>query len=85
MTAKQRENHIKSITDKLVSMGWTIDRWGHYKKSVPNGKDYRVKMQKTSMRLEVKAGSQWVNILSDYFINIAVTHDGVAIKNKVIK
>ena len=87
MTPKQKQEHIQAITDRLVSMGWVVDRWGNYKKTSSTGKQYRVKMQKTSMRLERKmegAGSGWMNLVSDYFKNIAVIDDRVVIKGRVV-
>lgn len=84
MTQKQREAHINQIEDTLKSNGWYTDRWGNYRKDV-NGKAYRVKGQKTSLRYEVKIGPQWVNILSDYYKNIEVVDNSLVIKGRVVK
>ena len=87
MTPKQREEHQTKIIRTLIMNGWSVDRWGNYKKTSDTGKQYRVKVQKTSMRLERKmegAGSEWFNVVSDYFKNIVVVDDHVTIKGKVI-
>ena len=46
----------KELEDRF---GLEADRWGHYKFNTIAG-SYRVKFQKTTMRLEVKTGSAWV-------------------------
>ena len=87
MTPKQRQEHQTNIIRTLIMNGWSVDRWGNYKKTSDSGKLYRVKVQKTSMRLERKmegAGGEWFNVVSDYFKNIVVSNGHVAIKGKVI-
>ena len=87
MTPKQRQEHQTNIIKTLIMNGWSVDRWGNYKKTSDTGKQYRVKVQKVSMRLECKmegAGGQWLNIISDYFKNIEVANGHVMIKGKVV-
>ena len=67
MTKKQREAHINDIRNTLIEHCGAADRWGHYKI-----KNYRFKMQKTSMRLEVKSGNRWHKVGGDYFKNLDV-------------
>lgn len=54
------------MTEQLVEAGWSLDRYGHLKKT-KNGKDYRYKMQKISWRREVKRGRDWVRIGGHYY------------------
>ena len=84
MTKAQRGRHLEDIINKIKSLGFTIDRWGNFKKGVGE-KQYRFKLQKTSLRYELKCGSDWRNIVSDYFSNITIIGDGIEIKGKVIK
>jgi hypothetical protein len=65
--------------------GWKVDRWGNYKKISDTGKEYRVKIQKTSMRLETRVSGGWFNIVSDYFKNIQIVDGNITIKGKIIK
>lgn len=84
MTARQKETHINDIMDTLKNNGWQIDRWGNFRKDA-NGRAYRVKMQKTSLRLEVKVGDRWINSISDYFKNIGFGYDCLVVKGKEVK
>jgi len=84
MTLKQRQEHQNNIIRTLIMHGWSVDRWGNYKKTSETGKDYRVKIQKTSMRLETKVAGGWMNLVSDYFKYIEVINGCVTIKGKVI-
>jgi hypothetical protein len=84
MTKTSRINLISDIEVTLFDNGWNKDRWGNFKKEM-NSRNYRIKLQKTSLRFEVKGGSGWINILSDYFKNIEVVEEGIKIKGKIIK
>ena len=84
MTKRQRGNHLEDIITKIKSIGFTIDRWGNFKREVGD-KVYRFKVQKVSLRYELKVGKDWMNVVSDYFSNITVSEDGIEIKGKVIK
>ena len=55
--------------------GWTIDRFGHYKKEI-NGNKYRMKVQATSLRYEVNSGTGWVRLRSGYFKDLSISPDG---------
>jgi len=80
MTKRQRENHIEKIKSILNSNGWLLDRWGNFKID-----DYRVKMQKTSMRYELKCGKNWVKLRSDYYKNVIITDEGsIFLKGKLL-
>jgi len=83
MTKKQRAEHIENINKMLTEVCGNPDRWGHYKIG-----DYRVKMQKTSLRLERKPQGfgRWVKCSSSYFKDIDVGTLGcqmVAIKERI--
>jgi hypothetical protein len=82
MTKKQRIEHIQKIKDVLASKGWSEDRWGNFKKVIKRDKDelLRCKFQATSMRFEVKTGSKWFNLSSDYYKNIKVIDDKIQVK-----
>jgi len=84
MTPKQREVQQTNIIRTLIMNGWCVDRWGNYKKTSETGKDYRVKIQKVSMRLEAKVAGGWINLVSDYFKNIEVANGHVVIKGRVV-
>ncbi len=85
MTKKQRQNLITCMRETLTKMkGWEEDRWGNFKITV-DGKLYRAKFQKTSLRLEVKVGNSWINKTSDYFKNIELIDGGFKIKHLVFE
>ena len=84
MTKAQRGRHLEDIITKIKSLGFTIDRWGNFKREVGD-KVYRFKLQKTSLRYERKMGKDWLNIVSDYFSNITIIGDGIEIKGKIVK
>ena len=69
MTKKQKLDKINFIKIILQSQGWVEDRWGNFKITVDN-EVKRIKFQKTSLRYEVKIGSRWAKLTSDYFKNI---------------
>lgn len=50
---------------------WTLDAYGHYKITA-NGKQYRLKVQATSVRYEVRVGTSWFNKASDYYKHIEI-------------
>jgi len=80
MTKKQRIEHIENIKSILLENGWLLDRWGNFKRD-----DYRVKMQKTSMRYEVKHSTGWINLRSDYYKNVMVTENNfIVLKGKLV-
>lgn len=85
MTKKQRQEHLDRIRAVLTENRWVIDRWGNYKKSM-NGNSYRVKLQKTSMRVERSMGDgRWFNLVSDYFKNVTFKGISLVIKGRIIK
>ena len=69
MTPAQRKQHIKDINSLLTEVWGNCDTWGHYKCG-----DYRIKMQKTSLRLENKPQGfgRWVRCSSSYFKNVEI-------------
>lgn len=77
--------HKESIKSMLVSNGWEYDRWGHLKKTLPKGTQFRAKLQKTSVRFEKRIDSRWFNSISDYYKNITVGSDHIKIKGFIIR
>lgn len=58
---------IKVIQDYLVTKGWTIDKWGHARKTYDRGnglRAYRYKFQTNVIRFEVSSECGWVRIQS---------------------
>ena len=88
MTKKQRQEHLDRIRAVLTENGWVIDRWDNYKKTL-SGRVYRIKIQKTSMRVEratnSASGCRWVNLVSDYFKNVTFKGISLVIKGRIIK
>lgn len=73
------------LIELLKALGWKVDRWGHFTKTrhVRNRltgevalRLYRVKMQATSCRYEIKSEAGWVRIGGDYFKNCHEQSDG---------
>lgn len=80
MTKKQRKDLLERIDKCLTFSGWVLDSYGHYKQD-----DYRIKMQKTSMRYEFKNGGRWIKIVSDYYKNIKISDkNNIIIKGRVV-
>ncbi len=75
MTKRQRELHIEEIKSVLFRNGWVMDSYGHFKRD-----NFRIKMQKTSMRYECKKGAGWVNLRSDYFKNVKIIENFIVLK-----
>ena len=67
MTKHQREKHIETIINTLGMHCGPADRWGHFKVG-----NYRFKLQKTSMRLEIKENKKWFKCASSYFKDITI-------------
>ena len=54
----------------MTGSDWTQDAYGHFKIRV-NGRQYRLKVQATSVRYETKqSDGSWCNKASDYYKNI---------------
>jgi hypothetical protein len=54
----------------MTGSDWKQDAYGHFKISA-NGKQYRLKVQATSVRYEVKQqDGNWFNKASDYYKNM---------------
>lgn len=62
------EQRTKIVQDYLIKNGWTIDKWGHARKTYDRGngmRDYRYKFLTNVMRYEVSAPDVgWVRIRS---------------------
>jgi hypothetical protein len=43
------------------------DRWGHYKFDINDGREYRIKLNKTSWRYEVKIVNSWKKLGGAYY------------------
>jgi hypothetical protein len=82
MTPTQKKR--MAIEAKAGELGFAIDRWGSWRRE-SDGRQYRLKFQKTSVRYEVKSSDDWVNIISDYFKNIQVIQEGISIKGRLVK
>jgi len=71
----------KFLLDKLASKGYTIDRFGHATK-VREGKKYRYKFQKTSVRYEIEvlisatqyspASKNWVRLATHDYKDVKI-------------
>ena len=76
------------ILDALnISKVWEKDRWGHFKRTLETDrgtKTVRLKIQRTSIRFELKHGTEWINIASDYFKNIVLHEQSLRISTRVI-
>ena len=75
MTKKQKETLLSVIHKILVKQGYKKDSYGNFKKLSDTGRQLRVKFQKTSVRFEIKVGSGWSNMFSDYYKNITLFED----------
>lgn len=82
MTPTEKKRAL--IESKLMNTGWVKDRWGHFKRT-NDGEMTRLKMQKSSIRYEVKNTTGWINLRSDYYKNVDVVKDGIVIKGGVVK
>jgi hypothetical protein len=70
---------------KLEEAGWIKDRFGHYHKELEFihretkekvFRKVRVKVQPTSVRVEVKGGAEWFRRTGDYFSRMQFLDDG---------
>lgn len=87
MTKKRQQ-----LVDVLKADGWEQDRFGHMQKQITGKRldtgvtvtrRYRVKLQATSCRIEVKSelknfdgGCDWIRVGGDYYTNIVNLDDG---------
>jgi len=76
MTKIQRAKILKQVVEYLESHGWKEDKYGNYKKNEGDG-DYRMKMQPTSIRFEVRVTHEtgpksWVRLRSVYHKDITI-------------
>lgn len=67
----------------LTYAGWIMDRWGHYRATrIFRGeeREFRVKMQATSCRYEVKTNSgDWLKFANDYYKNCEIVNNELKI------
>ena len=80
-----KQNDLLSVLD--LSTFWNPDRFGHYKNA---NAMLRIKIQKTSVRVERKVNGEWFNSVSDYYKNLAIVtgksgNPALKVKNRVIK
>jgi hypothetical protein len=66
----------QEITQWAISKGWSLDKWGHLQKTRSNGKTYRFKLSRISVRYEVKGEYGWVRLRSGYLSRLTLTNDG---------
>lgn len=73
----------------FLACGWEPDRWGHLQQTVTRAdgdKRFRMKFQARSVRFEVKSGSNWFLLASDYYSKMSLRPDGALhLSNKVFK
>jgi len=85
-------NKCQELVDMLKADGWELDRFGHMQKQITGKRrdtgatvtrQYRVKLQATSCRIEVKSeqknfdgGYDWIRVGGDYYTNIVKLDDG---------
>lgn len=76
-----------TIKEALTLLGWKEDAYGHMQCTTKTGKKYRVKMQATSVRLEVRQVElkEWVRVESAYMKDVATDADHVTIGKVVLK
>lgn len=82
----------QELVDTLKADGWEQDRFGHMQKQISGKRrdtgatvtrQYRVKLQATSCRIEIKSdqknfdgGYDWIRVGGDYYTNIVKLDDG---------
>ncbi len=64
---KTQKAQTTFITNLLDNTCLEQDRWGHLKGIALNGRTYRIKIQKTSWRFEVKSGSGWFRVSGSFY------------------
>lgn len=70
MTKEQLENW-------LLERGYTKDRFGHFKMIRTDGKETRYKMNKYSVRYELKAQTGgWVKCYGGFYKNLSIDEGG---------
>jgi hypothetical protein len=79
---------VEKLKANLQSKNWQFDRWGNAKKSV-QGKDYRIKFQDNSVRVEVKViyeasqytpeSTGWIRLDGAYFKDLIARNDQVKV------
>jgi hypothetical protein len=70
MTRKQKEKLIVDIKEHLKENGWKEDRYGNFLK---DGLNYRMKFNKTTLRLEYKNQSKtWIRVSSGYYKDLSI-------------
>lgn len=62
----------QEIINWATEKGYTIDKFGHLKKIV-QGTIYRIKLQKNSVRYELKSGNFWIRLNSGYLKDAYIT------------
>jgi hypothetical protein len=79
----------ESIKNALSLLGWKEDTYGHMQCVSMGGTKYRVKMQATSVRLEVKRDmgttTEWVRVESSYIKDVVINDGSVVIGKAVLK
>lgn len=58
-----------------TSRGWTKDKYGNFRKT-RDGKEYRFKVSKISVRYELKFDSNWLRLRSGYFKDLGFDKEG---------
>ncbi len=78
---KTKKMTAESVKTALSLLGWTEDAYGHMQCTGKTGKKYRVKVQATSVRLEVRniELKEWVRIESTYIKDVVIVDSAVVI------
>lgn len=90
MNSTQKRNLFETA---LINNKWKRDKFGHYKKTLPvfdkstgnkkGEKEYRIKMQQTSYRIESESpnkgsgGPDWIRVNGGYYKDIVITDEFV--------
>lgn len=86
-----------ALIDVLKIAGWKTDRWGHLRKTIPFIKrdtrerverEYRIKLQATSIRVEVQGKvmgvNEWYRVGGAYYRNIVQRPDGAIVVGSML-
>lgn len=81
---KLQEDRLEALRLAATKSGWAEDRYGHFRvelnrrmnSGVTRLTEYRLKVQTTSVRLEVKVGAGWVKVGGCYLSEIQLLERG---------
>lgn len=70
--ATTKTQRLKLIFEQECQKYFEQDRWGNFKFS-SHGNQYRIKIQKTSWRLEVRLSTSWKKISGTHYNNKVIS------------